>query len=44
MKLLRCQEHDYTLSSQCPKCKKPTIDAHYKFIKTNPIKESKLAS
>lgn len=40
MILRRCLEHGYTLSSVCSKCKKPTIDAHYKFIKIKTIKES----
>ena len=40
MKLRRCLEHNYTLSATCPICKKPTIDAHYKFVKIRPIKEN----
>jgi len=34
MKLKKCEFcKTYTLKNNCPKCKKPTKDAHYKFIK-----------
>jgi hypothetical protein len=44
MNLRRCLEHDYTLKPVCPTCKKPTVEAHYKFIKIKSIKESKESS
>lgn len=32
--LKKCEQcNQYTLKKTCPKCKKPTNDAHYKFIK-----------
>lgn len=35
MKLKKCELCKvYTLKETCPKCKKQTSDAHYKFIKT----------
>lgn len=37
MKLKVCKNHPnkiYTLQSICSKCKKPTLEAHYKYIKT----------
>jgi len=34
MKLKKCKPCKiYTIKEKCPKCKKPTSDAHYKFIK-----------
>lgn len=36
-KCKNCQK--YTLSSNCPKCKKETKQAHYKFIKLKEAKE-----
>ncbi|MBS3076573.1 hypothetical protein J4481_02425 [Candidatus Pacearchaeota archaeon] len=34
MKLKKCTScNSYTLQENCPKCKKQTKDAHYKFIK-----------
>ena len=38
MKLKKCKLCKiYTLKDNCPRCKKPTGDAHYKFIKTQKI-------
>ena len=34
MKLKKCKPcNTYTLKENCPKCKKQTNDAHYKYIK-----------
>jgi rRNA maturation protein Nop10 len=33
MDLKKCPEHGYTLQDSCPKCNKPSKEAHYKFIK-----------
>jgi len=34
MKLKKCKTcNSYTLKENCPKCKTPTTNAHYKFIK-----------
>ena len=33
MNLKKCPTHGYTLKDTCPKCKQPSLDAHYKFIK-----------
>jgi rRNA maturation protein Nop10 len=37
MKLKKCAScKTYTLKTTCPKCKKKTKDAHYKFKKQKP--------
>lgn len=42
MKLRKCNECDsYTLKEICPKCKKTTKDAHYKYIKIRDAPKSK---
>ncbi|MFH1607583.1 MAG: nucleolar RNA-binding Nop10p family protein [archaeon] len=34
MKLRKCKScKTYTLNDNCPKCKSPTTNAHYKFVK-----------
>ena len=42
MKLKKCKEcKKYTLKNSCPKCKKPTSDAHYKFVKVKDASKPK---
>ena len=41
-KLKVCKEHSeskYTLKDACPTCKKPTLNAHYKFLKLGSLNE-----
>ncbi len=35
---------EYTLKDICPKCKKETSSAHYKFIKLKDVKEENATS
>lgn len=44
MKLKKCPNAHYTLKAECSICKKPTSDAHYKFIKIKSLKESSIES
>jgi len=38
MKLKKCKDcKTYTLKNNCSECKKPTSDAHYKFLKIKGI-------
>jgi len=41
MKLKKCKDcSSYTLKNSCPKCKKKSSDAHYKFIKVRDAPKS----
>lgn len=38
--LKKCSScNEYNLTDICRKCKSPTLDAHYKFIKIRDVKE-----
>lgn len=42
MKLKKCETCEkYTLKEICPKCKKKTSDAHYKYIKVRDAPKSR---
>ena len=39
-KLKKCENcKTYTLKQNCTKCKKPTLEAHYKFLKVKDVKK-----
>ncbi len=40
MNLRKCLKHGYTLKESCPVCKKPTLEAHYKYPHLKSAKEA----